>query len=78
MVSKDEIIRQIEEVRRRRKMAERKLLTSGRSHPLYNEAEIELTLEEYQREGSSTRSIERLTEMLEEENCRYTNTLTYF
>lgn len=76
-MTKDEIIRQIEDTRRRRQKAERQLLLHGRGHPLYNEAEVELTLEEYQYVGSSTRSEEHLLELLEEERRRYTTTLTY-
>jgi hypothetical protein len=77
-MTKDQIIKQIEEVRRRRQKAERQLLLNGRGHPVYNEAEVELTLEEYQHEGSSTRSEERLMEMLDEERRRYTHTITFF
>lgn len=77
-MTKDDIIRQIEDLRRRRRKAERQLLLNGRGHPLYNEAEAELTLEEYQHEGSSTRSEEHLLELLDEERRRYNHTITFF
>lgn len=76
-MTKDEIIRQIEDVRRQRVKAERQLITSGKGYPVHNDAEVDLTLDEYHHEGSSTRSEERLLALLNEERAKYTTTLTY-
>ena len=76
-MTKDEIIRQIEDVRRQRVKAERKLITSGKGYPVHIDAEVDLTLDEYHHEGSSTRSEERLLALLNEERAKYTTTLTY-
>ncbi len=76
-MTKDEIIRQIEDVRRQRAKTERQLITRGRGYPLHNDAEIELVLEEYHYEGSSSRSEDRLRALLDEERAKYTTTLTY-
>lgn len=76
-MTKDEIIRQIEDVRRQRAKTERQLISRGRGYPVHNDAEVELTLEEYHYEGSSSRSEERLLALLAEERVKYNTTLTY-
>ncbi|MFU2381683.1 MAG: hypothetical protein ACM686_18995 [Enterobacteriaceae bacterium] len=76
-MTKDEIIRQIEDVRRQRAKTERQLIARGRGYPVHNDAEVELTLDEYHYEGSSSRSEERLLALLDEERAKYTTTLTY-
>nr|DAI80861.1 MAG TPA: G protein pathway suppressor 2, SMRT, TBL1, co-repressor, TRANSCRIPTION [Bacteriophage sp.] len=76
-MTKDEIIRQIEDVRRQRAKAERQLITRGRGYPVHNDAEVELVLEEYHYEGSSSRSKDQLLALLNEERAKYTTTLTY-
>lgn len=76
-MTKDEIIRQIEDVRRQRAKTERQLISRGRGYPVHNDAEVELTLEEYHYEGSSSRSEERLLALLAEERVKYNTTLTH-
>jgi hypothetical protein len=76
-MTKADIIRQIEDLRRQRAAVERRLLALGKGYPVHNDAEVELTLEEYHYEGSSSRSEERLLALLDEERAKYTTTLTY-
>ena len=76
-MTKADIIRQIEDLRRQRAAVERRLLALGKGYPVHNDAEGELTLEEYHYEGSSSRSEERLLALLDEERAKYTTTLTY-
>lgn len=76
-MTKDEIIRQIEDVRRQRTKTERQLIAQGRGYPVHNDAEVELVLEEYHYEGSSSCSEDRLLALLNEERAKYTTTLTY-
>ena len=76
-MTKADIIRQIEDLRRQRAAVERRLLAFGKGYPVHNDAEVELTLEEYHYEGSSSRSEERLLALLDEERAKYTPTLTY-
>lgn len=76
-MTKADIIRQIEDLRRQRAAVERRLLAFGKGYPVHNDAEVELTLEEYHYEGSSSRSEERLLALLAEERVKYNTTLTY-
>ena len=76
-MTKDDIIRQIEDVRRQRVKTERQLIARGRGYPVHNDAELALTLDEYHYEGSSSRSEERLLALLNEERVKYNTTLTY-
>ena len=46
-MTKADIIRQIEDLRRQRAAVERRLLALGKGYPVHNDAEVELTLEEY-------------------------------
>lgn len=76
-MTKADIIRQIEDLRRQRAAVERRLLAFGKGYPVHNDAEVELTLEEYHYEGSSSRSEERLLALLAEERVKYNTTLTH-
>ena len=76
-MTKDEIIRQIEDVRRQRTKTERQMIARGRGYPVHNDAEVELVLEEYHYEGSSSCSEDRLLALQNEERAKYTTTLTY-
>ena len=53
-MTKDDIIRQIEDVRRQRAKTERQLIARGRGYPVHNDAEVELTLDEYHYTVSAT------------------------
>lgn len=76
-MTKADIIRQIEDLRRQRAAVERRLLALGKGYLVHNDAEVELTLDEYHYKGSSSRSEERLLALLDEERAKYTTTLTY-
>ena len=76
-MTKADIIRQIEDLRRQRAAVERRLFAFGKGYPVHNDAEVELTLEEYHYEGSSSRSEERLLALLAEERVKYNTTLTH-
>ena len=75
-MTKDEIIRQIEDVRRQRTKTERQLIARGRGYPVHNDAEVELVLEEYHYEGSSSCSDDRRLALLKEERAECTTTVT--